>query len=163
MLAFLPSIILFVLACVLKSEEAQAFVGVFAMIGFIIVIIAQIVSCYSQVQDIENIEKEKNNKVIYQSRADDLLGEFKTYLADMYPDIEKEIFKTMKPEKITAYMVKYPELKSSETICKLVNLINEIKGQVYGCDLRINQLKTDIRIRKRTSGMWLIGRLIPKE
>ena len=128
-----------------------AFSGMFFVIGTI----TQGCNWYCQANDIEEIEQQKQDQKIYKTRNDELLGEFKLYLAEMYPEIEKGIFSTITPTNVTAFMIKYPEMKSSETITKLVNLINNLKSQYYQCDLTTNNLQKRIRVRRKTISMWV--------
>jgi hypothetical protein len=136
--------------------------GILLGTGFLIAsLIAQASYYHGQAFCIEKMLCTIEHREIYRREANDLLEEFKLYLADMYPSIEKNIFSTMKPENVQAYMIKYPELKSSETICKLVDLINSKKGYIYKEDRDLAELKMSYRERERTNKIWVLP-LLPK-
>jgi len=89
--------------------------------------------CYTEQLDrLENIRAQLKNLLIYKDQQDTLIAEFRIYLADKYPDIEKEIFKLITDAKSDVQMIlKYPEIKSSKTLLKLVDQIDELAKKVY--------------------------------
>ena len=127
---------------------------VFSVIFILIALSCQAGFWLGEAEDIERIVMTLQDKEIYKKQADELLAEFSILLAEKYPNFEKEIFENMKPEKVTAYMIKYPELKSSQTICKLVDLINSKKEKIYDCDLKITGYQKDRRLRRRIQFFW---------
>lgn len=119
-------------------------------IVLMIALLTQIGKYYWQVHDIEEVVEQKQNRKVYVKRAAEYIDEFRIHLAETYPKHEKKLFKLMKPENVTAFMIKYPEIKANETITKLVDTINSLKDNYYRCDTQINKLSKQIRIRKRT-------------
>lgn len=158
MILWTASIICLLIGVYMQLGEVLLFSGFFTIISLCL----QGGFWYGEADDIESIVEKKEDEEIYKNQANELLGEFKTYLVDLYPDIEKTIFENMKPEKVTAYMIQYPELKSSETISKLVNLINKLKKNIYDCQLRVTSLEKNRRVRRRYQFWWCLP-ILPKE
>lgn len=130
-------------------------------IAFLITFIVQLNKFYKQAEDIEQITEQRQNRKVYVKRANEYIDEFKLYLAEIYPKHEKELFELMKPENVTAFMIKYPEIKTNETIAMLVNTINKLKNSYYACDTKINELSRQLRVRKRTILLWCLP-ILPK-
>jgi hypothetical protein len=117
---------------------------------FIVTLVIQLTSYYLQADAYEEIEQCKEDKKSYEEESTHLVQEFKLYLADKYPQHEKEIFDKLKPENVSTYLARYPEIKANETMVKLCNLINQKVSKIYDKDRRINFLERSIRTRKRT-------------
>lgn len=152
--------------CYLAGCEAADCISAAATVGgtlLAVSLIVQAVGYTSQIDDIEDIIKYRERKKLFQEEADLLLDEFRQYLLHLYPDLEKELIIGMKPEKVTAYMIQYPELKSSETICKLVDIINNKTARIYAQEHDILHCEKSIRARKRIFGIWVLGRGIPTQ
>jgi len=147
----------------LIGEDASIAAFVLSLAMFIIAFCIQIGKYYSQVDSIERIEKIKKDKISYQEESVQLIEEFKLYLAEMYPQHEKTIFESIKPENVTAYMIKYPDIKSSETLIKLCEEIKRLVGNIYSSDRQINQQEWYIKVRKRTMWLWCLPILPNKE
>jgi len=111
---------------------------------------------HSQIEDLANLKMNASQKKIYQDMADTQLLEFKKYLAETYPAIEKSIFESITSQNVGFYAVKYPEIKSNETILKLVSLINEKMSDVYQCELRSTRCQQRIDVRLEDSKMWCL-------
>ena len=122
----------------------------------------QISRWYWQAHDIERCKEEKKDKITYQKEAKQVLDSFKMYLADIYPEHEKSIFKTLKPDNVTIFMTKYPEIKSDKTLVALCNEIKSANSKIFTCDRVVNKLERQMAVRRRT--MWLTGLpILPKE
>ncbi len=102
-----------------------------------------------QVNSVEDINRFKSNEVVYEKKADDLTETFKLYLGQIYPDLEKSIFKDISPANADIYLVQYPELKSSNTIIELVTQIKRLRSAIYDQEIKINKSQKDINSRKR--------------
>lgn len=89
--------------------------------------------CYTaQVERFEKIRAGLKRLEISKEKQNNLISEFKIYLADKYPDLEKEIFKLITESKSDVHMIlNYPELKSSDTLLALVSQINKLAEEVY--------------------------------
>jgi hypothetical protein len=69
------------------------------------------------------IKKLENHK----SMTKGLIKEFRTYLGEKFPDLEMEFFKNFQNDTTdTRFILAYPELKSSKTMIRLVDKINEL-------------------------------------
>lgn len=112
-----------------------------------------------QISDEENVIKYRQIEQIYQSKAEALTAEFAQYLASEYPEYEKNIFDKISPGTVGMYFVKYPELRSSETIVVLVEHINELQSDVYAQQVSVAKVEKDIRYRQRNP--WLLQSMIP--
>jgi hypothetical protein len=85
-----------------------------------------------QIKRFEGIRRDLKRVGLCMTKQADLLSEFKIYLADKYPELEKEIFKLITESQSDVHMIlSYPELKSSETLLKLVKQINKLAEEVY--------------------------------
>jgi len=146
--------ILVVLAAIVGLFIPHVFIV--AGIFLIITIITQSVHLYNHEFQINCVWESRMDMEIQRRKCDELLNEFKLYLAEMYPAIEKEIIKSMTPEKVTAYMIKYPELKSSETICKLVDLINKNKSKFYEYEVGITRYIKLIKSRMYSAKLCVL-------
>jgi hypothetical protein len=105
---------------------------------------------YDQVSDQEQLQLLDENQKIYQLRANDLIDQFKQYLAVDYPELERTIFDKIGPKELDAYLVQYPQLRSSETITKLVNEIREAADSVYQLQYASAAVKKELRARARS-------------
>ncbi len=147
-----------------KVTNYEEGAGVLVVIGIISVLIAFIstgIVYYDQLSDIEDVKKFQEVESIYKKKADALSAEFAGYLAQKYPEHEKEIFNKIGPEKVQFYLVKYPEIRASETITKLVGHINKLQSDVYNQQVKRAEAKKNIRLRSRNP--WIFGFALPKE
>jgi len=118
------------------------------------------ISYTSQLDDFEEIKKIERFESIYKNKADTLTKQFAGYLAEMYPKYEKDIFNTIAPDKVSLYMVKYPDLKASATIMALVENILKLQNDYYACQLSKETTMKDMRFRMKNP--WIFGGLIPR-
>ena len=114
-----------------------------------------------QLSDFENVKKFRKIEAIYQTKAEMLTTEFVKHLAETYPEHEKEIYDKISPDNVYLYFVKYPELRSSETIVALVDRINKLQSDVY--EQQIKAEETLQKIRFRPKNPWLLRFMIPRE
>lgn len=89
--------------------------------------------CYNNMfENFEGIRASLKNLEIYKEKQATLISEFRVYLADKYPDLEKEIFKMIIESKNDINVIlNYPEIKSSKTLIELVKQINSQADKVY--------------------------------
>lgn len=133
---------------------------IIAIIPISLSVLVTLISYSSQISDIENIVKFERIEEIYEARADVLTQQFATYLADLYPEYERGIFESISPERVDIYLVKYPDLKASETILELVAQIRSMQDDRYAQQvLRENTLKN---MRYRTRNPWIFNSFIPE-
>ena len=113
-----------------------------------------------QISAAEDLVKFERLEQIYEVRADALTEQFAAYLVDLYPEYEKSIFESISPDGIDLYLVKYPELRASETILALVAQIRSLQDDRYRQQvLREMTLK---RMRFRTRNPWILNYFIPE-
>jgi hypothetical protein len=132
---------------------------VFAIIIFIISVIFQLVNYSTQISDGEELSKIEKFEEIYQNKADVLTQQFAGYLADIYPEYEKNIFESISPDGIDIYLVKYPEIKASDTIMLLVSEIRKLQDDIYN-----QQLEKAVVVRNmlyREKSPWVIQMFMP--
>ncbi len=115
----------------------------------------------SQASDFENIKKYQRIEKIYQAKAKTLTGEFVKYLAQAYPEHEKNIYDNISPEKVDLYFVKYPEIRASETLTTLVAQINKLQTDIYNQQIAVEQALKNTRLRLRNP--WLFTSMLPTE
>ncbi len=97
--------------------------------------------CFTQ--QVERFEKLRGKlKIIklQKERQDDLMGEFKLYLAITYPEIEKDVFNKICNIKTDINAVlSYPEIKSSETLIELVKRLDQLSNNLYNVKSNFEQ------------------------
>jgi len=94
----------------------------------------------------------------YQVRSDNLTKEFAHYLAQTYPDHEKD-FSKIEPGKVDVYLVKYPELQASKTIVELVNQIRSLQDDIYKQRLDRAEKVRDMQYNVRSP--WVFQWMMP--
>ncbi|MFC1622681.1 hypothetical protein ACFL1Y_01645 [Patescibacteria group bacterium] len=129
--------------------------------GIIIIIffIIQFNSHSAQINSFENLRKIDALETVYKNKAESLTTQFANYLHTSYPEYEKDIFDKIKPDEVDLYLVKYPDLKASETITTLVAEIKDLQADYYQQKVDRVNVQKDIRFRKRNP--WIFGALIP--
>jgi len=143
--------------------ESSAFIALtlLTIIAAIACLITHAAIYWNQINSIECIKECEAGEAIYKEQAEVLTGEFKLWLGEKYPDIERGIFKDLISENITIFAAKFPEIKSSETIMDLVSRINGLQNNVYSKKLNIERHRKKIRVAKRNP--WIIRKIIPTE
>lgn len=135
---------------------AEASVFVLA-IGFVV----STTEMYNQINDFEDIKKFEKVGAIYRVKAEALTFEFTKHLADEYPKHERDIYEKIGPDQVTLYVVKYPELKASETLMALVEQINKLQSDVYDQQVKSEEALQRTRVRLRNP--WNLRFIIPTE
>lgn len=147
------------LCFIFDKHEFGSDVVVFSVIAiiclFFFVVVPVGVSYTNLQQDKANLIKYQNNKQVYTTRANDLVSKFKGYLSVQYPNLEKQVFKNISPNNVAFYFAQYPQLRSSETISKLVDQIRQLRDKIYEQDLNSNEVKKSIYVRQHNP--WLIN------
>jgi hypothetical protein len=168
MMFFMVSAVLFIFGFFIHRPEIYAnntdgsmVCFFFATVAFLAGIIATAIGYTEQVSDIEKVEKFKATGEIYKEKAKNLTSEFARYLANDYPKHEREIFEKISPEKVSVYLVQYPELKAAETVTALVKAINRLQSKVYDQRIEAEECLKNIRCRPRN--FWIyITPIIPR-
>lgn len=137
---------------------------IFIIIAIIIFGISYIVTGIAyvmQVSDFEDIKKFQKVEKIYQVKAKKLTAEFAKYLAQMYPEHEKNIYEKIIPDKVDLYLIKYPELRTSETLLTLVAESNKLQCAIYDQQIAVEEFFKNTRLRLRNP--WLVTSMLPTE
>jgi len=141
-------------------KEGVVWLSVISLIPLILAILLTFGSYSGQISDAEDIIKFERLEEVYEDRAEALTQQFASYLSDIYPEHERNIFETIEPEGIDIYLVKYPDLKASETILELVAQIRSMQDDRYGQQIaRENTMKS---MRYRTRNPWIFNSFIPE-
>ncbi len=136
---------------------------IFTFIGCVILVASVIatMSGYSwQINDAEELKKIDKYEQIYLSKSEVLTKKFAGYLLEVYPQHEKDIYNKIKPDEIDLYLVKYPELKASETIKLLVEQVRTLQNDYY--EQGLLRARTIKNMRFRCKNPWLFYFLIPE-
>ena len=133
---------------------------VFGSLFLFFELLATFVSYANQYDDATELIKFDKMEKIYGEKAEKLTAEFAKYLGEAYPNLEKEVFKAISPNNINIYLVKYPELKSSQTILALTTSINELQSRVYDMQLKRAAIEKDMTYRPINP--WLLNFMLPK-
>jgi hypothetical protein len=105
----------------------------------------------NQLERFEELRAKIKKVKINEKMQQELLLEFKFYLGEKYPNLEEKIFNDINKLEIKT-IIKYPELKSSKTLIKLTNKINNLASNVYELMREIEDLSADIRYYE--NGKW---------
>jgi uncharacterized protein YsxB (DUF464 family) len=132
---------------------------VISILLFVITTIFQLVEYSCQISDGEELVKIGNFEEIYTNKSDVLTQQFAGYLADIYPEYEKNIFESISPDGIDLYLVKYPEIKASETIMLLVSEIRMLQGDIYDQQLERAQVVRNMSYREKSP--WIVQWFMP--
>lgn len=126
-----------------------------SMIYLIVAFIHDLVYYSNQLQRFELIRNYLKSINIFREKQKELLVDFKQYLGKEYPELEKQIFANINDSKSDIHVVlKYPELKSSKTLMKLADKINQLANKVYSLKAKMEDVCEDIRYYK--NGKWEI-------
>ena len=74
----------------------------------IIGLITQACFYHDQIDSIERVKECEEREKIHKEKAEALTGEFKLWLGEKYPEIEKGIFKDLIPAKVSILAVSFP-------------------------------------------------------
>lgn len=133
---------------------------VVAGIMILVMIIANLASYSTQLNDFEKIKKIEKVEQIYLNKANRLTEQFANYLAEMYPEHERDIFKNIGPEKVGIYLVKYPDIKASKTMMALVEKIDILMSDYYKQQLEMQETLWAMRFRVKNP--WLFYSFMPE-
>lgn len=144
------------------KEMNAAFGAIFLIVVFIIMIILTTTTLYgisSQIKDQTILQKTIDLEKVYQERADNLTKQFALYLVDIYPQHERAVFDKIAPDGIDIYLVKYPDLKTSETIISLVIQIRELQDARYKQQADRAEILQQMRYRRQSP--WIFHSFVP--
>jgi len=146
-----------------RSDGGWAFIGgimVFlAMVCFVVGFGTSLYARSDQIENIENVRMYTAKAAVLEKKANELTTQFAGYLAETYPQFERDIFKQIAPDKVSLYMAKYPELKSSATLTTLVEQISKLQSDRYDQELKKQEVLKDLRFMPKNP--WVIRSWIP--
>jgi hypothetical protein len=106
-----------------------------------------------QIGELETCEMTIKNIEIYKKQKETISSEIKQELYK-YPSFEREIFENISPEQLSLYMVKYPELKSSETMLALTNQLISLQKTIYNNEIKKNLIIKGIKYRNKNKILY---------
>jgi hypothetical protein len=108
-----------------------------------------------QVYRFEKLHSKLNNLKRFKGKQLELITEFKFYLGEKFPELEKELHQNIsKNSSDISIILNYPEIKSSELLVKLTKEIGESIKNVYDIERGIENDCADIRYYR--NGKWEI-------
>jgi hypothetical protein len=122
-----------------------------------------------QLKRFENLKSSLKKINVLEEKSTRLMEEFKSYLGNIYPELEKEIFSNISgsndlksSDKLKIIVTKYPEIKSSKVLLKLAKRIESLLKDIYDLKIYIEEQCSDIRYY--ASGKWeLIKPKVPAD
>ena len=109
--------------------------------------------------DYRTLEKLDNNSQLFKRRAESI-GKILSIELTKYPEYEKEIFDKIKPSELMDFFaVRYPDLKSSETMIVLAKELAELQSRIYDIDLEYNGVV--VKILNRQNNRLVYSPFIP--
>ena len=147
-----------------KNKETDYDVGAWVLfvVGIIMLMLSIIFTMFSysgQKDDYETLRKLKRYEAIYTNKANAMTIQFKAYLAEAYPQHEKDIFNKVTLNKPEIYLVTYPELRSVEGFIVLVGEIGKLQTDRYSQQLKREQVLKNMRFA--TKNPWIFYWWIP--
>lgn len=121
-------------------------------------IIPSIVGYVNEIDNETAITQYKSNEVIYQKKADTITAQLSTYLSVQYPNLEKDILGSLAKNPNLLFL-KFPQLRSSETIISLANQYSNLESQVFTQETNVTAKEQKIQARQRD--IFLLQFVIP--
>ncbi len=149
-----------------NNKESLGGTGIaFIVIGcfiFVIEVISEFSNYSGQIRRFENLRAENKKIVLLEEKCTSLTKSFSYYLGEKYPEFEKQIFEKISPASaegnIIALLSHYPELRSSESIGKLVDQINSLTSDLYARKISREDICQKIRFKEKSP--WIL--FLPK-
>jgi hypothetical protein len=139
------------------NVQTLSIIGIVLLSGSGLWFLASVINTFAtyscQLERFEKLQCSLNNLSKYKLHQANLLTEFKLYLGEKYPELEKELFKNISDNSSEVNIVlKYPEIQSSKTLLKLTEDINVLVQKVYSLETEIEEQCARIRYYK--NGKW---------
>lgn len=133
----------------------SVFLIALSCVWFIISTIACLSNYSMQLHRFEMLHSKLNNLKRFKGIQIELIKEFKFYLGEKFPELEKELHKNISSNSSDiSIILKYPEIKSSDVLVKLTKEIGESIKNVYEHEKDIEYDCAQIRYHK--NGKWEI-------
>lgn len=133
----------------------------FLVFGIVFCAVSFIILCVSifqtfelrlcQVKDVNSIKCLKKKITLVQEESRDYVNKISESMMKIYPDHEKEIFKSISPadaEQLNVYLAKYPELKFNGVLEKHIQNINQFISNEYGYKKELENTFAQMRTRE---------------
>jgi len=114
---------------------------------------------------ISSIRTREKQITLMEEQMEKFKTELGASLTKIYPDYEKEIFKTISPgdaKGIEIFMAKYPELKFNGVLENFTNKISGMIANIYTFKCRLEDTHEKIRDRQE-NGWYLLKFELPEE
>jgi hypothetical protein len=101
-----------------------------------------------QIKHVSAIKKEKKYAALVQEQFTEYIEKVAENLTKIYPDYEKEIFKSISPsdaEQLSVYLAKYPELKFNGVMQKHVETMRYYIDSIYSHKKEIQDIYEKIK------------------
>ena len=140
------------------------------LIGIVVLLVIFMVVNYTfrsgQVWDLSQIDTHREKIELYKKQREELIPEFRKYLAEVYPQIEKDLFASMSPSKesdLRIYMAKYPEIQSNQTINRLVDELSRCSNKIIAQEEEIANINARTKARYLDAKVWTVPGVVKKE
>ncbi len=169
LIAIIPFLIWFGLAFYLEHKSRStndyefsiSLSASFTVILLIVLLISNLVGYYSHICNLEELNVIEDRIEVYENRLDRLENEVKSILVESYGQHEKELFDNMSPEGLSLFLVKYPELRASETFIDATNKLIGFNDKIYEQEIQRIELNRIINTRRRSPVVFRF--ILPKE
>jgi len=94
-----------------------------------------------------------------QKRADDISNKLRIVLVENYGEHEREIFSNMGSDGLQLLLIKYPELRASETFTTYADKMHELNDYVY--EQKQEKIEIVRRMEYRVKNIFTFGFLYP--
>jgi hypothetical protein len=107
--------------------------------------------CYAEQQKkFEELRASLKKISILKEKSEKILAEFKLYLGEKYPELEKQIFSDISnsakdSDKWGMFVTKYPKIQSSKTFNYLVSEMDSLISEIYKLKMEIENDCSSIR------------------
>lgn len=132
---------------------------------FVLVVLWVVLLAVGMIQAMENSVEQKNdynsllmlnsNRAIVEQKYNAIGAELRTELSK-YAEYENMIFDKITPDAVDIYLVKYPELKSVESITLLAKELANLQAKIYDVDISYNQIVLKIKKRQENKFWYSI-------
>lgn len=165
-LALCGALCFFIWAPEADDEDVAVGFGIAAVFFFVVVLLVFLITNFAtysgQIKRFEEIRATNQKIILLEEKYSSLAKSFSYYLAEKYPAYEKEMFEKISPASaegnLLALLSQYPELRSSETLGKLVDQISALAGDLYEKKLSLEDICKTIRYKEKSP--WIL--ILPK-
>ena len=132
------------------------FIWVALLVGGVIQVACDTVG---QKNDYNSLSMLDSNRIIVEKKYDVIGAELRTELSK-YQKHEDMIFDKITPGTMDIYLVKYPELRSVESITLLAQELAKLQAKIYDVDITYNRVV--LKIKKRQENKFWYSIFTPR-